>query len=64
MPHLRSAGIGAFGHKRDSQNLLAVITGDPQGIPICIVDVLFFDPKEFFTFRTFSDKHGHQGFPG
>lgn len=59
MPHLGSAGIGAFRHKRDAENLLAVGTGDPQGIPIRIFNVLFLNPKEFFTFRTFSDKHRH-----
>lgn len=62
MPHLGRAGVVARRHERDSQNLSTMGTGHPQRIRIRILNVLLFDPKEFLTFRTFSDEHRHNGF--
>ena len=62
MPHLGRAGVVARRHERDSQNLSAMSTGHPQRIRIRILNVLLSDPKEFLTFRTFSDKHRHNSF--
>ena len=62
MPHLGRAGVVACRHERDSQNLSAMGTSHPPRIRIRILNVLLSDPKEFLTFRTFSDKHRHNRF--
>lgn len=59
MSHLGRTRIGALSHKRDSENLLAVVAYDLQGILIHILHFFFFSPEEFRALGTFSDQHGH-----
>jgi hypothetical protein len=60
MPHFGGAGVGALRDEWNSQNLVAVIAGDFQGILIGILNFFFFFPKQLATFRTFANEHRHR----
>ncbi len=57
MPHFGSAGVGALCDERNSQDLVAVIADDFQGILIGIFDFVFFFPKQLATFWAFANEH-------
>lgn len=59
MSHLRCAGIGTLGDKRNSKDLLAVLAGHTPSIVVGIHDVLFLSPKQLLAFGTFSHKCWH-----
>jgi hypothetical protein len=57
MAHFGGASVGPLRDEWDSQDLVAVITGNFQCILIGIFNLFFFFPKQLATFRAFANEH-------